>query len=982
MVEVSPSTKKVDDFLSSLSQLSQERLREDQRRQRGLQRNIDELRERLGSSSPMKSSSIGINRSSSSLGHYHDEVPQLRFNRDMTSRDKFYQDLKDLEASESPPPKPKRPSGSVFDTTHDDSAQEDPPSLPTRPEYRFSSSRSSSPPPPALPKRRDLDSKPHIQIGLATPVARSSSGSYRKPHPPKPSHLRSNGNNDSFESGDHDVTTVVTPSTNRHGTSDYNEAKSDILQSSPNEAYHRSNSGKGKVNTVIDPSTGAPRISFIDAREKPNSESQPKTPKSFNKTSTQIATPGRSSSSAEKQHNSFTEMENNIRDGKDVNNSARKLFNQQSTPSPEAETERNNKSYKPIKPSKSNWLSSTLQNSNTTEDGLHIPRPSFYNAISASQAAKSSPAYINRSPSKLLDVPDDTHDHQNTFTRSPSIRVGQTPRSWIDSVVSHEDHLDPDDYLGKPNFTIPHKTDNSLLFHEEEHSIHVPKNSSPSREKNPHSWIDSMAKRVGSTLDDNYDKPSFVIPKKDKTSLDLYKPKEEPKQPDYLSHLAKFKKDGKKPAPIPPKRKDKSLTPEEEELLKLREEKLSGKSDKHPPATPKPKPPLFKYDKDQDILKNQLGRLSPTKSPGFSQRKDFESKDQELLRNQLGKLSPTKSPGFNQKRDYESKDQELLKSQMNKLHANKPKETPTLHKYEEKDSEVLRSQLQKLGAKHTRTVSWEKPKEDQGPEGLKALAKLKPAKAPPPKPADLPEALKQLEALKSGKRSVSPVKSAQLEDRDKIDTSDPPDMEKEDEPTTKAPVEETLNKDQNLDEQKATKSAPSKPPKKRTEAKTVEEEKDQKQESKPAPPKPAPLRKASTDIEPSTQDENESKADLTKSSFQNQLSSILRASTAPVSTNGSGLGAKTTPGPSIKTEKKKDSTGPTKLTHPNKGRAKGPKRRLPRNMQSLATDKKDGPSEKIPDFKNKKIPPRINKTTKPKPEDIKPSRVLSGEVFI
>ncbi|KAL6449562.1 hypothetical protein SBY92_004476 [Candida maltosa Xu316] len=86
-------------------------------------------------------------------------------------------------------------------------------------------------------------------------------------------------------------------------------------------------------------------------------------------------------------------------------------------------------------------------------------------------------------------------------------------------------------------------------------------------------------------------------------------------------------------------------------------------------------------------------------------------------------------------------------------------------------------------------------------------------------------------------------------------------------------------------------------------------------------------------------------------------------------------------------KKKEDTKNSDKLTHLSKGRSKGPKRRLPKNMSKSTTaaikEEKEVP-ETIPDFKlKKKVPPPINKHTKPKEiGELKPSRVISGELFI
>ncbi|KAI3405891.2 hypothetical protein KGF56_001110 [Candida oxycetoniae] len=71
----------VDDFLSSLSQLSQEKLKEDRQRQRNLQRDIDELRSRSNSSSPTKQEYQVTN--TRVMSPYNMNVPDLKFNRSL-----------------------------------------------------------------------------------------------------------------------------------------------------------------------------------------------------------------------------------------------------------------------------------------------------------------------------------------------------------------------------------------------------------------------------------------------------------------------------------------------------------------------------------------------------------------------------------------------------------------------------------------------------------------------------------------------------------------------------------------------------------------------------------------------------------------------------------------------------------------------------------------------------------------------------------
>lgn len=186
MTEVSPSSKKVDDFLSSISQLSQERLKEDEQRQRDLQRNIDDLRLRLNSSSPLKSSSFRSLRTPGST-RGHDYVPLLKFNRNLRlQNEQFFTDL-DALGEEKPPQMPQRPGSSERQSysSRGDMIDIDPPPMPKRP----IAEKEESPPP--MPPRRDIKklgpsipSKPanissKFDVELLNPVARKS-----KPEPP------------------------------------------------------------------------------------------------------------------------------------------------------------------------------------------------------------------------------------------------------------------------------------------------------------------------------------------------------------------------------------------------------------------------------------------------------------------------------------------------------------------------------------------------------------------------------------------------------------------------------------------------------------------------------------------------------------------------------------------------------------------------------------------------------------------------------
>ncbi|RCK64253.1 hypothetical protein Cantr_10422 [Candida viswanathii] len=177
MADVSPSNTKVNDFLSSLSQLSQDKLREDQERQQRLQRNIDELQRRLRSTSPIKSS---VTVSSVSLGksHYGYSVPELKFNRskvtevEVSEEEEEGPELPRRPVEKAPPPLPRRKY-----------KEEDAPALPKR---RYQKEEEEEEEAPALPKRKSEKDKDEEEINLLNPVPRKSSFPIPKQTPSKP----------------------------------------------------------------------------------------------------------------------------------------------------------------------------------------------------------------------------------------------------------------------------------------------------------------------------------------------------------------------------------------------------------------------------------------------------------------------------------------------------------------------------------------------------------------------------------------------------------------------------------------------------------------------------------------------------------------------------------------------------------------------------------------------------------------------------
>lgn len=146
MTQVSPSSKKVDEFLLTLSQMSQDRLRDDQKRQRDLQRDIDGLRR---SSSPFSPR----HNSKDSPRHDHG-ITELKFNR--SARQIFQDKWRDVA-----PELPKRPQ------------EEDGPALPTRPKPQAPQKPAK---PPKMPQRpltvETIDRFENIEI--IQPIARPS----------------------------------------------------------------------------------------------------------------------------------------------------------------------------------------------------------------------------------------------------------------------------------------------------------------------------------------------------------------------------------------------------------------------------------------------------------------------------------------------------------------------------------------------------------------------------------------------------------------------------------------------------------------------------------------------------------------------------------------------------------------------------------------------------------------------------------------
>lgn len=120
--------------------------------------------------------------------------------------------------------------------------------------------------------------------------------------------------------------------------------------------------------------------------------------------------------------------------------------------------------------------------------------------------------------------------------------------------------------------------------------------------------------------------------------------------------------------------------------------------------------------------------------------------------------------------------------------------------------------------------------------------------------------------------------------------------------------------------------------------------------------------------------------------FRAQLSSIIKAGTSPSlslneppnpkplnrsltdpTSRGAGAGARTVNHSLSPHTKRHDTVASGKLAHPNKSRAKGPKRKLPKNLSKSTGPLTDSlPNSPNPIKIDKKTPPPVNKASKPK----------------
>lgn len=710
----SPSARKVDDFLSSLSQLSQDRLHEDQQRQREYQRNIDELRLRLAS--PKKTTIKPPTRP------IKPETIRL-------SKAQFLSDLAELDA----PPLPQRP--------------ENQPPLPKRP--------GDLPPPPELPRRRQngflgeygddtgVCIKP--EINLMRPVARELNTSFNS--------SVSGTTNTDFRGKMALRDDFSELGISRASEFDSGWKKNEKKHSSFADLERDIRSGKRpetQVKSILEREFAVDGDKFSGNEQKLRFEQNLRNEQSLRNEQNPRNEPNlRNERSIRNEQGLLQETgnEQNIERNRSSGNQGTRLENNQdfknreawrniqtpqttplsrkndlsaddqksppkksisSVPSAAHET----KTFAPMKPAKSKHLSS-LQTSN-------LPMPSYFNALSAMQAAKAPPL-----AQTSLNPPTSKPSKTITPKAASPPRKPAKPTLWLDSVVGKDNGHS--EYVEEPKRNLQATPSGNKLWLDSavdrdstpntyidpsKRTFSINKGLSSSPEKN--SWLNSAVSKKTDTHLYVDQGPKYVISKPKSTSPRLPEATEE-KKPDYLSHLAKFRKETERVAPPKPDKLKKDEKTEELEFLMQKDKILKSRI---PP--PKPSKPSNSYESgDTELLKSQLGRLSPTKAA-----KSAAS----LLK-------------------YENQDNELLKSQLSKfLKAAPSKPAKKVAAYEEKDSELLKTQLKRL----ERAKETARPEEAPA-EGIAALGRLRPAKAAPQKPAEKPEALRKLDALKPKK---------------------------------------------------------------------------------------------------------------------------------------------------------------------------------------------------------------------------------------
>ncbi|CAH2350868.1 hypothetical protein CLIB1423_02S06964 [[Candida] railenensis] len=261
--------------------------------------------------------------------------------------------------------------------------------------------------------------------------------------------------------------------------------------------------------------------------------------------------------------------------------------------------------------------------------------------------------------------------------------------------------------------------------------------SSPKRERNSMSWLDSAVNKS---------------PEQPNRGIIVVKNRNPPVAPSparsALESTQEKKPEASKP-PKPERKFEKSLNkleveePKSEALSQL--EKLRKSPIKAGGSGETLEDDRLEYLKRFDRMKNSSLTSSLDKSPTKSSILKYEEQDSKMIREQLDKA-----------KNFKGKSEIAKDGATPPLKPAKPAR-PSVISYEQKDSEILRSQMKKLNSRPTLGR-----KEEDQPEGLKALANLKAAKPPAKPAAPKTEALKKFEDLKS-RHNVVAAKEAEEE---------------------------------------------------------------------------------------------------------------------------------------------------------------------------------------------------------------------------
>lgn len=718
MASISRSDPVVDDFLSSLSQLSQARIREDQQRQRDLQRNIDGLKLRLNGGSPAK----GVGRpdmASNSSSFTDSGITLLKFNRDLSYVD-------------------ANKTRNVEDTTFANESEEKGPDLPKRrylteegPKYPPRSSLDDDKP-PILPARKDIlvrkvpplkppkTSKPvelnSFDVELLKPISRKSD----RPSIDKKVIPQKNGIGPKELSG-------VENSSSKHPRS-FIDIENDIKISSI------SNTFDSRVEDLIKSSNlnREPKLAHGNKHGFDNQSSSPEANSKPSKIevkssdllshSFQHAKIKNANSSDEHSFGGIAVKPKPKIDSLNSQNSSLKIMGLQSASIHATPNSKLNSSsipqsaYKPTPKPKSDWLTSALFNDKTT----------------STQQDATKTLILPKNVGSSIHFPSNNNNSAEVVAHS---QVKEKPTDWISSVYKNPSSTrtkqppatPKPSYLSSKNLSsITNQT--SLRETQDD--------SATAKPKKPTSWIDSALKKSDSPNKYENLKPSFQITK-NSTASTIEERNEEPEL------LFKFKDKSllpSKPPIIPPKILKKDDLEEEplEYLTKLKEIKTSKVIEK--PIVPlKPSKDQF-MDKDEVVLAQTKMKLAqrPVVPKATKPSLDkYQADDELVLKSTMRALSPNKMK-LNSRQSFQEKDTEELRNQMKKLSTSPSKfSQPNLKRYEEQDTEELKHQLNKLGTKKSSQSTTNNSQNKA--EGLIALEQLKPIKpAKPAKPTSKP----------------------------------------------------------------------------------------------------------------------------------------------------------------------------------------------------------------------------------------------------